>query len=104
VDTVVSGEPGCDDRDLTPTAIAFSAHGLDQPTPVRVHVYLFRDDAADQRLRSAVDACARAYVSDPDGYVSIDASPFVLTGQGPWGSQFVGALRAGLTSAATGGR
>jgi hypothetical protein len=100
---VVSGDAGCADRDLVPTAIAFVAHGLDRTDPTPVHLYVFRNSDSYTRLRSAVDACAATYVSDPAGYVSIDADPFVLTAQGPWPPQFEQAVRDALQSAAAGG-
>ena len=59
VDNVVSGDAGCTDPVLAPTAIAFDASGLDQPTPVRIYLYVFRNRATFERLRSTVDACAR---------------------------------------------
>jgi hypothetical protein len=85
---------------MVASAIGFHASGQDQPTPVAVHLYIFRNDASYQKLRSAVDACARSWVSDPGGYEAIDASPFVLAGQGPWPPSFKAALRAGLVAAA----
>jgi hypothetical protein len=100
VNHVVSGDAGCDDRTLAPTAISFDAKGLDQPTIVRIHLYAFRDKATFDRLRSSVDTCARAFVTDPATYEAVDASPFVVTGQGPWGSQFEAAVRQALTIAA----
>jgi len=104
IDHVVSGDAGCDDAVLAPTAIAFDASGLDQPTVVHVYLYIFRNRASFERLRATVDDCARAFVTDPETYESIEQSPFVLVGQGPWGSQFEAALRAGLEVAAgTGG-
>ncbi len=104
IDNVVSGDAGCDDRVLAPTAIAFDASGLDQPTKVRVYMYIFRNRAAFERLRSTIDDCARTFVTDPETYELIEQSPFVLVGQGPWGTQFEAALRAGLEVAAgTGG-
>ena len=48
-------------------------------------------------------ACARSYVTDPAGLESIDVSPYVLAGQGPWGPDLRAALRAGLTVAAGNG-
>jgi hypothetical protein len=48
--------------------------------------------------------CARSWVTDPDQYQSIEASPFVLAGQGPWAPRFAAELEAALTAAAgTGG-
>jgi hypothetical protein len=103
IDHAVSGDAGCTDATLTPTAIGFDARGLDQPTVVRIHLYAFKDHATFDRLRSSVDACARAFVTDPSTYEAVDASPFVVTGQGPWGPQFEAAMRAGLTAAAAPG-
>jgi len=100
VNHVVSGDAGCDDRTLGPTAIAFDAKGLDQPTIVRIHLYAFRDKATFDRLRSSVDTCARAFVSDPATYEAVDGAPFVVTSQGPWGPQFEAAVRQALTAAA----
>ena len=45
VDRIVSGDGGCADTNLARTAIAFDASGLDQATPVRVRVYIFRNRA-----------------------------------------------------------
>jgi hypothetical protein len=104
IDHVVSGDAGCSDNVLRPTGIAFNAIGLDQATPVRIYLYVFADRATFERLRATVDACAKTYVTDPNTYQSIEQSPYVLSGQGPWGSSFEAALRAGLLEAAgTGG-
>ena len=104
VDRFVSGDAGCDDIELARTAIGFDASGLDQTTPVRAHVYIFRNRAAYERVRSAVDRCATAYVTDPSTFESIETSPFVVAGQGPWAPEFKAAFRAALTEAAgTGG-
>ncbi len=96
----VSGDPGCPDQNLAKTAIAFSASGLDQPTPVRMYIYIFRDRATYERLRSTVDDCARSYVTDAASYETVETSPYVLSGQGPWGTQFKEALRAAIVAAA----
>jgi hypothetical protein len=100
VDAVVSGDAGCPDAELARTAIRFSASGLDQDAPVHVRVYIFRDSATYDRRRETVDACARSFITDPDGLQMMDASPFVIVGQGPWGPRFTTALRDGLRSAA----
>jgi hypothetical protein len=100
VDSVVSGDAGCDDRTLIPTAIAFDASGLDQDEPVRVHLYIFRNRAAFERLRGTVDDCARSFVTDPSTYESIEQSPYVLAGQGPWAPEFERAVIDALGSAA----
>ena len=104
LDRVVSGDAGCDDTVLAPTAIAFDASGLDQPTKVRIYLYVFNNREAFDRLRPTIDDCARNFVTDPETYESLEQSPFVMAGQGPWGTQFKAALRAGLAaSAGTGG-
>ncbi len=100
IDDLVSGDAGCTDRVLIPTAIGLTAKGLDQTTPVRLYLYIFRDRAAFERLRATVDDCARSYVTDPQTFESIDASPFVLAGQGPWAPEFKAALREALVRAA----
>jgi hypothetical protein len=97
---IVSGDPGCADQDLGKTAIAFDAVGLDQVTPVRLYVYIFRNRATYERLRATVDECARAYVTDPATYDSVETSPYVLSGQGPWTEKFKTNLRAAITEAA----
>ncbi len=100
VDDVVSGDAGCPDAALTKAAISFKASGVDQPAPVQVHLYIFRNDASYQKLRSSVDTCARSFLTDPNGYEALDASPFVLTGQGPWPAGFKAAVRRALQQAA----
>jgi len=100
VSNVVSGDPGCADPDLAKTAIAFDAVGLDQATPVRLYIYIFRNREAYERLRATVDACARSYVTDPATYETVETSPYVLSAQGPWGEQFKENLRAAITEAA----
>jgi hypothetical protein len=103
LDDVVSGDAGCDDPVLIPTAISMNASGLDQSQPVRLYLYVFRTGEVFERLRSTVDDCARSYVTDPDTFESVDQSPYVLAGQGPWAPGFEAALRAGLETAAGNG-
>lgn len=104
VNHFVSGEAGCDDPVLVPTAIAFDAKGLDQARFVRIYIYIFRNRASFERLRASVDACAGSFVTDPETFETLEQSPFVLAGQGPWAPEFEAALRDGLTAAAgTGG-
>jgi hypothetical protein len=100
---VVSGEPGCQDQDLARTAVSFTASGLDQSSPTRIYLYLFRNRDTFVRLRSAVDACARAYATDPAVFGSVEASPYVAAGPGPWGATFTDHLRTALTAAAGNG-
>ena len=98
--TIVSGDAGCNDANLGKTAIGFDASGLDQPTPVRVHVFIFRNRATYERLRATIDACASAFVTDPATFESVETSPFVVAGQGPWGPTFKDNIRAAIVEAA----
>jgi len=91
---------GCNDPVLNPTAIGLDASGLDQAEPVRLYLYIFRNRETYDRLRSTIDECARSFVTDPDTFESIESSPFVMAGQGPWAPQFKTALREALTEAA----
>lgn len=101
---IVSGDAGCADRHLTPTAISFTAQGLDQSTPVRIYLYIFGDRDAFERNLGNVDSCARSYVGDPAAYEKLEVSPYVAAGQGPWATAFRAALSQALTTAAgTGG-
>jgi hypothetical protein len=99
IDNIVSGDAGCDDKVLNPTAIGLDASGKDQAEPVRLYLYIFRDRDAYERLRSAIDECARSFVTDPQTFESIESSPFVLAGQGPWAPEFKATLREALTVA-----
>jgi len=104
IEHVVSGDAGCDDHVLAPTAISFDASGLDQATKVRMYLYVFRNRETFERLRATIDTCARSYVTDPETFESFEQSPFVVAGQGPWGPKFKAALREGTEVAAgTGG-
>jgi hypothetical protein len=100
---VVSGDAGCANEDLAHAAISFNAAGLDQTAPTRIYFYGFRNRATFQRLSTAVDACARSYVTDPAAYGSIAASPFMLAGPGPWAPAFTVRLREALVRAAGNG-
>lgn len=102
VDRTVSGDAGCDDPSLAPTAIAFDASGVDQTTPVRLRIYIFRNDDTYQRRRPDVDTCVASWATDPATFELFDASPFVVAGQGPWGPEFKAALRAALVETAGG--
>jgi hypothetical protein len=100
----VSGDAGCRDPELVPTAISFSAWGLDQAEPVRLYLYVFRNRAAFERHRVRVGPCAASFVTDPATYEEVGQSPYVVAGQGPWAPEFEAALRATLeASAGTGG-
>ncbi|MEO6207613.1 MAG: hypothetical protein ABIP77_06640 [Candidatus Limnocylindrales bacterium] len=100
IDDLVSGDAGCDDKVLNPTAIGLTANGLDQAEPVRIYLYIFRDRAAFERLRATIDGCARSFVTDPATFESVEQSPFVLAGQGPWAPRFEAAIRDALLVAA----
>lgn len=98
-----SGDAGCDDPTLAPTAIRFQAQGLDQPTPVLLRIYIFRNhDAWDRRLAD-VDTCVAAWATDPATFQIVQTSPYVLAGQGPWPPGFAQAIRQGLAEAAGSG-
>jgi hypothetical protein len=103
VSDVVSGDAGCDDQRLARTAISFDASGLDQPEPTRVHLYAFKNATVFDELRPTVDLCARTYVTDPADYASVDATPYVFAGPGPWAPGFADALRRALEAASVGG-
>ena len=100
---IVSGDAGCLDANLARTAVGFDASGLDQATPVRIHVFIFKDRATYERLRSAIDTCAASFVSDPATYESVETSPYVMAGQGPWGATFKDNIRAAITEVAGSG-
>ena len=100
IDRIVSGDAGCADPVLVPTAIGFDASGLDQAQPVRIYLYVFRNRPAFERLRATVDDCARTFVTDPDTFETAEQSPYVVAGQGPWAPDFEAALREGLEVAA----
>jgi hypothetical protein len=100
IEHIVSGDAGCPDQNLAKTAIGFDAVGLDQARPVRVYVYIFRNRATYERVRATVDECARSYVTDTETYESVETSPYVLAGQGPWGAEFKTNLRAAINEAA----
>ena len=100
IDHIVSGDAGCDDLELGRTAIAVDVVGLDQSTPTRVYLYIFRNRASFEKLRQTVDACAASYVTDPSTFESLETSPFVVTGQGPWAPNFRSAIRSAITKAA----
>ena len=100
IDHVVSGDAGCDDITLERTAIGLDAKGLDQATPTRLFIYIFRNRASFEKLRQTVDGCARTYATDPDTFESIEASPFVIASAGPWAPEFRSAVRAAITKAA----
>jgi hypothetical protein len=102
VTDVVSGDAGCSDPDLVPASISFRASGLDQVEPVTIRLFIFRNDAAYQRQRAKVDGCASSFVTDPETFEALDASPFVAVGQGPWAPGLKLVLRETLETGAGG--
>ncbi len=95
----VSGDAGCADHELTQLAVSMDAVGLDQAEPTRIHLYLFRNQEVYDRLRPAIDACVRSYVTDPSAFGLIEVPPYVAAGAGPWAPEFNRVLRASLTEA-----
>lgn len=100
IEDLVSGDAGCTDPVLIPTAIGITASGLDQPEPVRLYLYIFRNRASFERLRATIDTCAASFVTDPETFETIEQSPFVVAAQGPWAPEFEAALRDALEIAA----
>jgi hypothetical protein len=98
-----AGDPGCDSPDLSPTSIRFDAKGLDQPTPVLLRIYIFRNREAWDRNLADVDLCAAAWAQDPATFELLQVSPYVLAGQGPWPPEFEAAIRQGIEEAAGNG-
>lgn len=95
-----AGDAGCDDPTLSPTAIRFEARGLDQPEPVQLRIYIFRNRDAWDRRSADVETCAAAWATDPATFELLQVSPYVVAGQGPWPPQFDAAVRDGITAAA----
>ena len=98
-----SGDPGCDDPSLSPTAIRFEAQGLDQPTPVQLRIYIFRNREAFERRKADVESCVAAWAEDPASFEILNESPYVLAGQGPWPPGFEDAVKKGLKESAGNG-
>jgi hypothetical protein len=104
VSDYVSGDAGCTDQDLVPASISLHLAGLDQATPLKLYLYVFKDRPAWERHRAQIGPCAQAYVTDPQTFGEIEQSPYVLAGQGPWPPKFEAALRQVMELAAgTGG-
>ena len=100
----VSGDAGCNDATLIPTAIGFDLSGLGVTTPLRARVFIFNGPAAYERRRGDVDTCTAAWTSDPASVEFVDASPLVLVVQGPVPAAFKAALvRAVTTASGSGG-
>jgi hypothetical protein len=99
----ISGDAGCTDPNLIPTAIGFDATGLGVTTPVRLRIYIFTDRAAWQRRQPDVDACIATWATDPATIETISQSPYILAGQGPWPAAFKTAVANALVAAAGNG-
>lgn len=105
LDRITSGDDGCDDPTIAPTAIGFDASGLgvERDAPVRLRIYIFRNGETYDRRRPDVDTCVAEWATDPAMLELIDARPFVLAGQGPWPAGFEAAVRDSLLVGAAGG-
>jgi hypothetical protein len=103
VSTWTSGDSGCDDSTLNPTAIRFTADGLDQAQPVTLRIYIFADRAAWDRRLADVDSCVGSWATDPATFEIVQTSPYVVAGQGPWPPGFAAGLRQGIEAAAGNG-
>jgi len=101
--STVSGDAGCTDPNLIPTAIGFDASGLGVTTPVRLRIYIFTNRAAWQRRQADVDTCIAAWATDPASVETIGESPYVVAGQGPWPATFKTAIAGALKEAAGNG-
>jgi hypothetical protein len=98
-----SGDAGCDDPTLAPTAIRFDAQGLDQAAPVPLRIYIFRNHEAWERRLADVGVCSSEWARDLESFQVLQVSPYVLAGQGPWPPQFETAIREAITEAAGSG-
>ena len=95
-----SGDAGCSDPNLIPTAIGFTATGLGATTPLRLRIYIFGSADAFGRRQVDVDTCAQRWTTDPATFEIVDASPYVVAGQGPWPPEFRAAIMHALGVAA----
>jgi hypothetical protein len=95
-----SGDAGCQDPNLIPTAISFAASGLGVPTPIVLRVYIFGSQDAYNRGLPAIDACALQWATDPATFETVDGAPYVVAGQGPWPPGFKFAVQHALKVAA----
>ena len=98
-----SGDSGCDDATLNPTAIRFTAQGVDEATPLTLRIYIFRDRATWDRRLADVDTCSGKWATDPATFQIVQTSPYVVAGQGPWPKGFADALRQGIEASAGNG-
>ncbi|MCI0585126.1 MAG: hypothetical protein L0227_19910, partial [Chloroflexi bacterium] len=79
------------------------AQGLDQPTPVRLRIYIFRNREAWERRLADVDTCAAEWAVEPATFELLQVSPYVLAGEGPWPTDFGEAVERAIREAAGGG-
>ena len=85
IDDIVSGDAGCDDPDLIPTAIGFDApRASTRPSRCGSTCTSSATGTSFEQLRATIDVCARSFVTDAETYETVEQSPFVLAGQGPW--------------------
>jgi hypothetical protein len=103
VESWTSGDSGCGDAALNPTAIRFTADGLDQSAPVTLRIYIFKDRETWDRRLADVDTCSASWATDAASFVIVQTSPYVVAGQGPFPPQFDAALRKGLAESAGSG-
>src|SRR4051794_36477280 len=103
IDDPISGDAGCTDPSIIPTAVGFDVSGAGVTTPLRARVYIFANRDAYDRRRPDVDSCVASFASDPATVEFIEASPYVLAVQGPVPAAFKTALRNGLRLAAGNG-
>ena len=68
-----------------------------------LHLYRFHDEEALARNLGAVAACAESFIVDPAALEQIEAGPYLVIGEGPWGERFNETLTQGLERSAAGG-
>ena len=103
VQNPTSGDAGCPDPNLIPTAIRFEATGPGLTSPVVLRAYIFGDRTSWERRRPDVDACDATWATDLATFETVDSSPYVVAGQGPWPAVFKAAIRSALIAAAGNG-
>jgi hypothetical protein len=99
----VSGDSGCGDPTLIPTAVGFDVSGFGVTTPLRARVYIFGDRAAYDRRLSDVETCVGKWATDPENVELLEVSPYILAVQGPIPDDFKAALMRALVDAAGNG-
>ena len=81
-------------------AIAFELSGGGLEDSIQARVYRFKNDESYQKLRTSVDTCAAAWISDPATLLMVDASPYVLVTEGAPAGAAADAIRAAVREAA----